>query len=93
MDTSTPPAVAAAPTVPPPLSLQQRAEKAAEALRLVRELHADAAHHGDFLTFQGGRSYAALEAASSAMYSAAYYAEHDYKTYLAEQLAQVAARA
>lgn len=64
------------PPIPAPLTLQQRHEKAAAALALVRELQSDTTTHGDFATFRGGRWYAALEAAFSAIHTAAYYAEY-----------------
>jgi hypothetical protein len=76
---TTDPTVAVAPptdTIPAPLTLQQRHEKAAAALALVREPQSDTTTHGDFATFRGGRWYAALEAAFTAIHTAAYYAEY-----------------
>lgn len=87
---TTDPTVAVAPptdTIPAPLTLQQRHEKAAAALALVRELQDDTTRNGDFATFRGGRWYGALEAAFTACHSAAYYAEY------AVTMAQVEARA
>lgn len=87
---TTDPTVAVAPptdTIPAPLTLQQRHEKAALALAMVRELQRDATAHGGFVTFRDGRWFGALEAAFTACNTAACYAEY------AVTLAQVEARA
>ena len=87
---TTDPTVAVAPptdTIPAPLTLQQRHEKAAAALALVRELQDDTTRNGDFATFRGGRWYSSIEAAADAIRAVAYYAEY------AVTMAQVEARA
>ena len=92
----TDPILAVAPptdTIPAPLTLQQRAEMAATALKLAKDLQRDTQFHGSYTTYRDGRVAYAAEVASSALCSIAYYAELAYKMELAATLAQVEARA
>lgn len=79
--------------IPAPLTLQQRHEKAVAAHALLRELHRDTQFHGTYSTYKDGRVAYACEVATNATCTLVYYAELAHKCEVAEQLAQVAARA
>lgn len=93
---TTDPTVAVAPptdTIPAPLTLQQRAEMAAEASRLIRALRDDNTWHNKCATFTDGQHEARINAAFDAVWLVAYRTELDHKMDIAAQLAQVEARA
>lgn len=93
---TTDPILAVAPptdTIPAPLTLQQRAEMAAEASRLVRALRDDSTWHNKCLTFADGQHEARVNAAFDAVWLVAYRTELEHKMDVAATLAQVEARA